>query len=119
MRFEVIVIANTGFISDTARDAWQHAQIKLVGPVSPSDFKDDAARRCGGVLLDLELDSNVLFALSERLMRLSTPFLFVVNSRELAGTTQPFLLTEHEEDIRAIVDALAHDSSDDETANLH
>ncbi|MCJ8507002.1 hypothetical protein MUU53_03650 [Rhizobium lemnae] len=119
MPFEIIVVGGPDFISDTARRAWHCAKIKLIGPLRVDELHDAAAARCGGVLLDLGLDADVLYALSERLMRLSTPFLFVVNSPVVRGSAKPFLLNEYENDIRTIVDALALDGADISTRALH
>lgn len=119
MPFDIIVVAGPDFISDTARQAWQDAQLKLIGPLGAEELDDTAAARCGGVLLDLGLDADILYALSERLLRLSTPFLFVINSRDTSSRVQPFLLNECKEDMRNIVDALALDGVDVSARPLH
>ena len=119
MPFDIIVVAGPDFISDTARQAWQDAQLKLIGPLGAEELDDTAAARCGGVLLDLSLDADILYALSERLLRLSTPFLFVINSRDTSSRVQPFLLNECKEDMRNIVDALALDGADVSKLPLH
>lgn len=118
--FEIIVVGPPDFVSDEVKRAWFSAGVTLLGPVSCMDVSDEIARRAGGVLLDIGLDSVELFGLSERLMTFDVPFLFVVNSRTAVGSSQPYFLTAVEDDIKAAISALAQEGSDkDQDRSFH
>ncbi|MFD1744034.1 hypothetical protein ACFSE1_01035 [Rhizobium helianthi] len=113
-RFEIIVVGPPDFISEQVRTAWLALGAVLVGPIACHDLHDEMARRAGGVLMDVSLDAAELFDISERLMMFDVPFLFVMNSRLPTGASQPYLLTEKENDIRAIISALIVESAGEE-----
>lgn len=117
--FELIVIASPGIVSDDVRWAWHKAGVILTGPVEPDLVDFEVVRRTGGVLMDLSLDSATLFTLSERLMSLKVPFLFVVTSDETRSAVHPFVLSEDGEARDAILDALAREAEEYHPNILH
>lgn len=117
--FELIVVADSDIVSDDVRRAWDRAGVILTGPVEPDLLDFEAVRRTGGVLMDLSLDSATLFALSERLMGLKVPFLFVVTRDEMRGAVHPFVLSQDGEAREAILDALAREADEYQSNALH
>ncbi|MGE6740280.1 hypothetical protein ACQKGC_08420 [Allorhizobium pseudoryzae] len=117
--FELIVIAGQGVVSDEVRQAWGAAGVLLTGPVEPDSVNFEAVRRTGGVLMDLSLDSATLFTLSEKMMTLKVPFLFIVTHNEAPGAVHPFVLSKEREDREAILDALAREADEYHSNILH
>lgn len=109
-KFELIVVALDDAVSDEVRRAWTAAGVHLAGPFTPDLVDFDALRRTGGVLMDLSLDPTTLFTLSERLMALQIPFLFIVARHEVHGSVHPFILSKDQESRDAILDALAREA---------
>ncbi|MGF9695296.1 hypothetical protein AAIH46_20935 [Rhizobium sp. 0TCS1.26] len=118
--YEIIVVADAGFVPDTVRAAWRRSGVKLSGPFRPEEADEAALIRSGGVVIDVSLEASELFGLSERLLQLDVPFLFVVGSNARSSASGlPYRLTERQADIAAILNGLTHEHFDKTTAQLH
>ncbi len=110
--FELMVIAGNGVVSDEVRQDWGRAGVVLTGPIDPLSVDFEAVRRTGGVLMDLSLDSETLFTLSEHLLDLKVPFLFIVTGDDRSDAVHPFRLSQKDEDRQAILHALAREAEE-------
>ena len=118
--YQIIVVADAGFVLDTVRAAWRRSGVKLSGPFRPEEVDDAELIRSGGVVIDVSLEASELFDLSERLLQLDVPFLFVVGSNAHSSASGlPYRLTERRADIAAILNALSQEHFDQTTAQLH
>ncbi len=62
--------------------------------------------------MDLSLDSETLFTLSEHLLDLKVPFLFIVTGDDRSDAVHPFRLSQNDEDRQAILHALAREAEE-------
>ncbi|MBT9370390.1 hypothetical protein [Rhizobium sp. CSW-27] len=103
---KVVIVAAADFVSEPVRLAWQRAGVEIVGPVAPVPLRDDLLQDAFGVLMDVTLEAELLFAQSQVLIERDIPFLFVVRQARPESVMDPFVVSDDPQDILAIFEAL-------------
>ncbi|TRL38462.1 hypothetical protein [Rhizobium straminoryzae] len=103
---KIVIVAAADFVSDAVRRAWNKAGVEIVGPLLLDPPGETVLRDAFGVLLDVTLEADVLFAHSQALIERDIPFLFVVRQARPESGLDPFVVSEDPQDIHAIFEAL-------------
>jgi hypothetical protein len=109
-QLKIIIVASPEFVSDTVRKAWADSGVEIVGPISPDQLHADTLFEASGVLLDVALETSVLYQASEALMMQDVAFLFVVNRANPDSAAKPFVVNDDPQDMSAVFEALAREN---------
>ena len=103
----ILVVENGFFLEDDARQALRAAGASFEAVSASAGKPAFSGEHYDGAILDLELDVETAFSVTEELTRHRVPWIFAVSGAAGPGdSTKPFRLSGRQDDLSAIAEAL-------------